>query len=278
MADLPLRDRVTIILALIGLAGLSWLYLYRQLSPMDGMAMPVAFSPWTGADFALNFVIWWVMMPGMMLPSATPMILTFATVNHRKRARGQPFVPTAVFTAGYLVAWGLFGIAATLADWGLEQGALVSPTTQRLSPTLGAAVVIIAGLYQLTPFKSQCLTHCRSPFDFVLNLWRDGSVGALRMGFEHGLYCLGCCWFRMALLFVTGMMSLLWMAAVTAFVLAEKLFPVGRGIARISGALMIAFGLYLFAGRSSRPIACCPRGFPRRAAAFAGLQLLYSIR
>ena len=243
--DLPLRDHAAILLALIGLAAVSWLYIYLQMSPMDEVAMPVAFSPWTAADFALNVAIWWVMMPGMMLPSAAPMILTFATVNRRKRTRGRPFVPTAVFTTGYLTAWGLFGIAATLADWGLEQTALMSPMTQRLSPPLGAAVIIVAGVYQLTPFKYVCLTHCRSPLAFVLHHWRDGQAGALRMGFDHGLYCLGCCWFLMALLFAAGTMSLLWMAAITAFVLAEKLFPAGQRIARVSGLAMIAFGLYL---------------------------------
>src|SRR5216683_5924337 len=243
--DLPLRDHAAILLALIGLAAVSWLYIYLQMSPMDEVAMPVAFSPWTAADFALNVAIWWIMMPGMMLPSAAPMILTFATVNRRKRSRGQPFVPTAVFTAGYLAAWGLFGIAATLADWGLEQTALMSPMTQRLSPALGAALIVVAGVYQLTPFKYVCLTNCRSPVDFVLNHWRDGAVGALRMGFEHGLYCLGCCWFLMALLFAAGTMSLLWMAAITAFVLVEKLFPAGQWIARGSGLVMMAFGLYL---------------------------------
>jgi predicted metal-binding membrane protein len=243
--DLPLRDHLAILLALIGLAVVSWLYIYLQMSPMDEMAMPVAFRRWTAADFALNVALWWVMMPGMMLPSAAPMILTFATANRRKRSRGRPFVPTAVFTTGYLTAWGLFGIAATVADWGLEQTALMSPMTQRLTPALGAAVIIVAGVYQLTPFKYVCLTNCRSPFDFVLNHWRDGAVGAFRMGFEHGLYCLGCCWFLMALLFAAGTMSLLWMAAITAFVLAEKLFPAGQWIARASGLVMIAFGLYL---------------------------------
>lgn len=253
MAALPARDRLTIIAALIGLTALSWLYMYQQSSSMDEMAMPIAFSPWTATDFALNFAIWWVMMPGMMLPSAAPMILTFATVNRRKRARGQPFVPTAVFTAGYLLAWSLFGIAATLADWGLEQAALLSPTTQRLNPALAAAVIIVAGVYQLTPLKSACLSNCRSPLDFVLNHWREGRLGAWWMGFEHGLYCLGCCWFLMALLFAAGMMSLLWMAAITAFVLAEKLFPAGQWIARFSGVLMIAFGLYLLVSHPSSP-------------------------
>src|SRR5260370_8302340 len=117
--DLPLRDHVAILLALVGLAAISWLYIYVQMSPMDEIAMPVAFSPWTAADFALNVAIWWVMMPGTMLPSAAPMILTFVTVNRRKRTRGRPFVPTAVFTTGYLTAWGLFPIATPLPPWGL---------------------------------------------------------------------------------------------------------------------------------------------------------------
>ncbi len=189
--------------ALAAVTAVSWLYLYLQMGPMAAMAdvaMPAAFGPWSASDFALNLAIWWAMMPGMMLPSAAPMILTFATINRNKRTRGRPFVPTAVFTTGYLLAWGLFGVFATLADWGLERAALISPITGRLGPILGAVVIIAAGVYQLTPLKSMCLTHCRSPFDFVLNHWREGGAGALRMGFEHGLYCLGCCWFLMALL------------------------------------------------------------------------------
>jgi predicted metal-binding membrane protein len=216
---------------------------------MEGMAdivMPAAYAPWSAADFALNIAIWWAMMPGMMLPSAAPMILTFATINRRKRERGQPFIPTIAFTAGYLIAWGAFGIFATLLDWGLERAALIAPMTGRLGPILGAVVVAAAGLYQLTPLKSVCLTHCRSPFDFVLNHWRDGPTGALRMGLEHGLYCLGCCWFLMALLFAAGIMSLLWMAAITIFVFVEKLLPGGEWIARISGIAMIGFAIYLF--------------------------------
>jgi predicted metal-binding membrane protein len=152
-----------------------------------------------------------------------------------------------VFTSGYLIAWGLFGSFATIADWGLERAALISPMTGRLVPVLGAVVVIAAGIYQLTPLKAVCLTHCRSPFDFVLNHWRNGTSGALRMGLEHGLFCLGCCWFLMALLFAAGIMSLLWMAAITAFVFVEKLVPAGEWIARIAGIAMLGFGIYLLA-------------------------------
>jgi predicted metal-binding membrane protein len=216
------------------------------MDEMADIAMPAAYASWTAGDFALNLALWWAMMPGMMLPSAAPMILTFATINRRKRQRGQPFVPDMAFASGYLIAWGLFGLFATLADWGLEQAALISPVTGRLSPILGAIVVTTAGIYQLTPLKSVCLTHCRSPFDFVLNHWREGAVGALRMGAEHGLYCLGCCWFLMVLLFAAGIMSLLWMAAITIFVFVEKLFPAGQWIARTSGIAMLGFGIYLF--------------------------------
>lgn len=243
-ARLPRRERVVIAAALGAVAALSWLYLYLQMQPMADMA-PAMFAPWTATDFALNLAIWWVMMPGMMLPSAAPMILTFATVNRRNRERGQPFVPTMVFTAGYLVAWGLFGVFATLADWALERAALISPMTGRLPPVLGAIVVIAAGIYQLSPLKSVCLTHCRSPFEFVLNHWRDGASGALRMGLEHGLYCLGCCWFLMALMFAAGIMSLLWMAVIAVFILLEKLLPVGTWLARAGGVAMLGFGVYL---------------------------------
>jgi predicted metal-binding membrane protein len=173
------------------------------------------------------------------------MILTFATVNRRKHERGQPFVPTMVFTAGYLIAWALFGIFATFADWALERAALISPMTGRLTPMLGAIVVVVAGIYQLSPLKSVCLRHCRSPFDFVLNHWRDGASGALRMGAEHGLYCLGCCWFLMALMFAAGIMSLLWMAVIAVFVLLEKLLPAGTWLARAGGVAMLGIGVYL---------------------------------
>jgi predicted metal-binding membrane protein len=244
---LPRRERLVIAAALAAVTALSWLHVYVQMEPMADMAdmAPAMFASWNAADFALNFAIWWVMMPAMMLPSAAPMILTFATVNRRKRERGQAYVPTAVFTSGYLIAWGLFGVSATLADWALERAALISPTTGRLTPMLGAAVVIAAGIYQLTPLKSVCLTHCRSPFDFVLNHWRDGASGALRMGLAHGLYCLGCCWFLMALMFAAGIMSLLWMAVIAVFVLVEKLLPAGTWLARAGGVAMLGLGGYL---------------------------------
>lgn len=241
------RQKAAILGALAAVTALSWVYVYRQMQPMPEMAemMPASFAPWSAADFVLNFAFWCTMMPGMMLPSAAPMILTFAAVNRRRSARGQPYVATAVFAAGYLLAWSLFGVVATFADWGCERAALISPTTQALAAPMAALVLAAAGFYQLTPLKRGCLSHCRSPLAFALHHWRDGTSGALRMGFEHGLYCLGCCWFLMALLFAAGIMSLLWMAAITAFVLVEKLFPAGGRIARVGGVAMLAWAFYL---------------------------------
>ncbi|HUH83791.1 MAG TPA: DUF2182 domain-containing protein [Stellaceae bacterium] len=251
------RDRAVILAALACVTALAWLYLHALaagMAAMDGMAdmpgmvMSAAATPWTATDLALTLVMWCVMMVGMMLPSAAPMILTFATVNRRKRVREQPFASTGAFAAGYLLAWGAFSLAATLAQWGSQQAALLSMAAAT-SPVLGGALFIAAGVYQLTPLKHACLRRCRSPFDFVINGWREGTLGALKMGLAHGLYCLGCCWILMGLLFAEGVMNLLWAAAIGAFVLVEKLFPAGEWIARAGGILMLAFGSYLLVGR-----------------------------
>ncbi|MDP6566385.1 MAG: DUF2182 domain-containing protein [Alphaproteobacteria bacterium] len=245
------RERLTILAALAAVTGLSWLYLYllaaEMAAPgaMAGLALAAEPKPWTAAELVLMFVMWWVMMVGMMVPSAAPMILTFATINRRKRERGQDHLPTAVFTAGYLLAWGAFSLLATLIQWGLATAALLSPMMETTSPMLGGGLFIAAGIYQLTPLKHACLKHCRSPLDFVLNHWREGALGALRMGAGHGLYCLGCCWFLMALLFVGGVMNLVWVAAIAAFVFIEKLFVGGRWTASFAGGAMLAFGAYL---------------------------------
>jgi predicted metal-binding membrane protein len=195
----------------------------------------------------LMFAMWWAMMAGMMLPSALPMTLTFATVNRRRRERGTPWVPTAVFVAGYLAAWGAFSIAATAAQWALERAALMTPMTGLSSPLLGGVLLVAAGVYQVTPLKHACLRRCRSPLSFVLGYWRDGTAGALRMGAEHGAFCLGCCALLMTLLFVGGVMNLAWAAAIAAFVLLEKLLPAGEALARVAGVLASGFGVWMIA-------------------------------
>src|SRR6185503_8867487 len=150
-----------------------------------------------------------------------------------------------VFLLGYLAAWGAFSVVAAMAQRKLDSSALLSPALAATSPLLGGTLVILAGLYQFAPLKQACLRNCRSPFAFVLNHWRDGWLGALRMGVEHGAYCLGCCWMLMALLFVVGVMNLLWVAGLAAFVFAEKLLPGGPWVGRIGGGVMLGLGVFL---------------------------------
>jgi predicted metal-binding membrane protein len=241
--------RLAIATSIAGVTVLCWLYLFAEAADMAAMGdMTMAMPPKGAGDLVLLLVMWWIMMIGMMLPSAAPMILTFATVNARRRARNQPWVPTALFAAGYILVWGGFSIAATLAQWGLESAALLSPMAMSVtSLRLGGVLFLAAGLYQLTPLKRACLIACRSPLDFVVNRWRDGAAGALRMGAEHGLTCLGCCWILMALLFVFGAMNLVWVAVLAVVVLVEKLLPFGEWTARIGGLLLIGWGAWLLA-------------------------------
>ncbi len=230
---------------------LAWLYLFLGAG-MDVAAMAEAAGAaagggqpmaWSAGYAALVLVMWAVMMVAMMLPGAAPMVLLYAAIARKQRARGHPAVGTGVFAAGYVLVWSGFSVAATAAQWGLEQAKLLSPAMAAGSAGFGGLVLVAAGVYQLTPLKHACLRHCRSPLHFVVHHWRPGARGALAMGLEHGLYCLGCCWVLMGLLFVGGVMNLLWIAAIAAFVLAEKVAPAGAAIARASGGLLIAAGL-----------------------------------
>jgi predicted metal-binding membrane protein len=198
--------------------------------------------PWTPAHFGMMFTMWAIMMVGMMLPSATPTTLVYTAVARKAAREGMSVAPVAAFVAGYLFMWTLFSLAATVAQWGLERAALLSPMMVSSSPFLGGGLLIGAGVYQLTPYKDACLEHCRSPAHFIAAHWRPGIPGALRMGIEHGAYCLGCCWVLMGLLFFGGVMNLLWIAAITLFVLLEKLLPYGAGGGRWAGIGMILAG------------------------------------
>ncbi len=186
-----------------------------------------------------------VMMVAMMLPSATPLVLVYTRVHRQAKQSGQPFAPTAVFAAGYLVAWTAFSVVATVLQWGLERAALLSPMMVSTSDLLGSILLIATGIYQLTPLKDACLEHCRSPLHFVMHHWRSGLGGALCMGIQHGMFCVGCCWFLMGLLFVGGVMNLLWIAAIGAFVLVEKVVPRGEVIAKVSGVLFLVSDLWI---------------------------------
>ena len=249
--DLLRCQRAVILAALAAIAALAWLYLFLAAADMTaamaGMDRSMVMPLRGPTERLLLFAMWWVMMVGMMLPSVAPVILTFATVNRNRAARGEPYVPSALFTAGYLLAWGGFSLAATLAQEALERANLISPmdmmTNSRL---LGGLLFLAAGLYQFAPVKLACLRFCRSPLDFVVNHWRDGPGGAVRMGLTHGLYCLGCCWVLMLLLFVGGVMNLLWVAFLGVVVLVEKL-SAGPWMGRIGGALMMIYGAWLLA-------------------------------
>src|SRR6266481_1019082 len=202
LAKLLRRDRLIVVAGAAAIALLGWAYLFYQgwaMRHMDivAMAMPSP-SAWGPMDLLLVFAMWAVMMVAMMVPSATPMLLAFATITRSRSAQGRAFVPLWVFLAGYLVLWTAFSLAATLAQWGLHSLALISPMTVGTSPWLGSLLLIAAGIYQWTPLKQACLRHCQTPLQFLLTCWQDGTAGAFLMGLRHGTYCLGCCWLLMA--------------------------------------------------------------------------------
>lgn len=242
------RDRAAVVSAIVGVTALSWLYLIDMAREMGGGSMAMmGLHAWTPARFGMMFAMWAIMMVGMMLPSATPTTLVYTAVARKASREGAPVAPVALFVAGYLLMWTLFSLAATLAQWGLESAALLSPMMVSSSPALGGALLIGAGLYQLSPWKDACLEHCRSPAHFIAEQWRPGPAGALRMGVFHGGFCLGCCWVLMGLLFFGGVMNLLWIAAITLFVLLEKVAPFGAGGGRLAGVAMMLFGALVLA-------------------------------
>jgi predicted metal-binding membrane protein len=177
------------------------------------------------------------------VPTAAPMTLIYAAVARKAAMQHNPVAPTFVFVAGYVAVWSAFSIAATTAQSLLDRWALLSPMMVSNSALLGGGLLIVAGLYQLTPLKRACLEHCRSPAHFIARHWRGGTPGAFVMGLRHGAYCLGCCWALMALLFVGGVMNLLWVAAIAVFVLVEKTLPFAEIGGRIAGGAMIALGV-----------------------------------
>jgi|GraSoiStandDraft_16_1057320.scaffolds.fasta_scaffold305373_1 predicted metal-binding membrane protein len=245
------QERLIVLFCLVGVTGAAWVWLGTMaadigVAPASDMPMP-QFRPLTAAEAWVIFAMWTVMMVGMMLPGAAPMSVLFTTINQRKHAAGQPFVSTGIFVLGYLIVWIGFCVAATAFQWGLHAVALLSPGMEGTSTILGGSLLIGAGLYQWTPLKFACLKRCRSPLHFILASWRDGTAGALRMGVKHGAYCLGCCWMLMGLMFVGGVMNLLWAAAIAVFVLAEKVLSHGLLITRASGVALIAAGYHVLA-------------------------------
>lgn len=258
------HERVILATAIAVIAALAWVYLL--LGSGTGMStaamtswqlrLPAAegglTSPWTLSYAALMLVMWWTMMVAMMLPSAAPFVLLHARVRARAEPRpdGQGDLgSSAMFLAGYLLVWFGFSALATAAQWGLEASDLLDGMfMSSRSNWLSAGLLIAAGLYQLSPIKAACLTHCRSPVAYLSRHWRKGTAGALSMGLAHGTYCLGCCWLLMALLFVGGAMNLVWIAGLSILVLIEKLLPGGPVFGRVTGMMLVTAGIVMLIG------------------------------
>jgi predicted metal-binding membrane protein len=255
------RDRIVVAIALAVVTLLAWAYLLwlsvHMAAPSGGMAdmdmggagspLAPAFRQWAPADFAFMFAMWSVMMVGMMTPSVAPMVLLYAAAGRKAAESGAPYVSTGWFFAGYLAVWIGFSALATCAQWALTSLALLTPMMAAASAVLGGILLVGVGLYQWTPLKHTCLRACQSPIGFLMTHggFRNEPLGAIRLGIAHGAYCLGCCFALMALLFVGGIMNLLWIAGLTILILLEKIVPAGPLIPRISGALLGAAGIWL---------------------------------
>jgi predicted metal-binding membrane protein len=258
------RDRVVVAAALIALTALAWAHViwliddmamggmdmtgFRMIPAGMGLMMPTL-APWQPIEFAFVFAMWAVMMIGMMTPSAAPMVLLYARVGRQAAMQAKPFAASGWFLGGYFLAWVAFALAATLGQWTLERAALLTPTMEGASEIFGGTVLIAAGLYQWTSLKDVCLRQCQTPWLFIQRHggFRRDAAGSLALGARHGAYCVGCCWALMALLFVGGVMNVLWIAGIAIFVLMEKIILVGRVIARIAGAGFLVGGAWLLA-------------------------------
>jgi predicted metal-binding membrane protein len=258
------RDRAIVTACLFALVVLAWAYLVWLAADMDmsgmdmtgsrmipvgsGLMMP-ATAPWQATEFAFVFVMWAVMMVGMMTPSVAPLILIYARVARQTASQPQPFAASGWLAGGYLSAWIAFSLVATIVQWAVERAGWLTPAMASASNVLGGLILMAAGLYQWTPLKNVCLRQCQFPLQFVQRHggFRADVTGSLVLGVRHGLYCIGCCWVLMALLFVGGVMNVLWIALITIFVLIEKVVPAGRLISQISGVGFVAAGIWLIA-------------------------------
>lgn len=244
------RERAYLLTEIIAVSALAWIYLVRMpMSAADfgSVAARIAAPlPSPVVDFSICFLMWAVMMVAMMLPSASPMVLTYARLAGGRE--GVSILWTWMFAAGYLAVWTAFSVAATVAQLALVRAAVLS-NALTVVPIVGAVILAAAGIYQFTPWKSACLRHCQSPVAFFITRWRDGAAGAFHMGIEHGASCVGCCWMLMALLFVAGVMNLVWVASITIFVLLEKLIPYPRAVSFTAGCALIMSGVIVLLQR-----------------------------
>ncbi len=250
-AQLSSRERLIVWAGILSVTAIAWFVLARMPMPsrsiskgcISGMAyINVAATNWSLRDACLVFAMWTVMMAAMMLPSAGPMIEMHARISRGQSAKSAG--STCLFVAGYLIAWTCFAAVIVVVQYPLERSKIIGDA-MRMGPLTGGLLLIATGIYQVTPLKQACLTKCRTPLGFFMTQWRAGGLGALLMGLNHGLFCVGCCWLLMALMFVGGAMNLAWAAALTIFVLLEKAARWGTGLSRASGFVMVASGLGL---------------------------------
>lgn len=256
------RERLLVLAGLLLITALAWWWVvigsgtgmsaysmttWRFPPPLHEASVNV----WSPSYALVMFFMWWIMMIAMMTPSAAPLVLLYARAYRHEQRQGKlpdGVVPTFVFVLGYLLSWACFSLIATGLQWGLERAGLLHQMMMwSISPFFTAVLLIAAGLYQLTPLKLACLQHCRSPAQYLAEHFQPGAQGALRLGWKHGLYCLGCCWFLMALLFAGGIMNLIWIAGLAIYVLIEKVAPKGQLIARVAGVAMVIVGLWVAA-------------------------------
>ncbi len=240
------RDWILVLLGVTLLTVLSWLYLLEISHGLVGvglqMTMP-AHQGWSGTHFVLVLAMWMVMMIAMMAPSALPYLLTYAGLQ-RKKGRGTPELGTASFFLGYFLAWSGYSLIAAVVQWGLHSLQISAPALTTAGPMAGGGFLILTGLFQFSRLKYSCLNQCRSPLGYFMTNWREGRWGALWMGAHHGTYCIGCCWALMGLMFVLGVMNVLWMAILAGVILIEKVFPRGIWISRLTGAVFLFWGGY----------------------------------
>jgi len=252
------HDRWLVAAALVLVSLLAWTWLLSgagmgmdafEMTRHSRMSMDMMEAPvWTTAYVLLMFFMWWIMMVAMMLPSATPTILLAAAINRRSSESIPPFGPTSMFVAGYLLAWAVFSAIAVAAQWWMQQNGWLNNMLVGQSSSINGSLLLSAGLWQFTPWKYACLSHCKSPVEFLSTQTRKGLYGALRTGLSHGSYCLGCCWFLMALLFVGGVMNLFWIIGLSIYVWVEKILPGGHTISRLMGGFLALWGLAILTG------------------------------
>ncbi len=249
------HDRYIVVAGLALVTSLAWVYTLAGVGMSAGTAdmtllgpviggEAMRHMPWSPTHAMLMFAMWWVMMIAMMTPSAAPMVLLFVAIKRKQQQEGR--MPTGIFLAGYLVMWALFSAVATLTQWSLEASGLLTPLMASASRAVSGSILVAVGFYQLSALKAACLTHCQHPVRFLTQHWHPGVSGAFSMGLIHGAYCLGCCWFLMALLFFGGVMNVYWIVGISIYVALEKLLLHGLWLGRAIGIALVASGVLVF--------------------------------